>query len=505
MNREKVILQDMQKQHTQNRSIVDQIFQNPFIRDLPDMAALRGMYCRFIVGEEDVYVAFGYDEKMVYGDFIEARGAMIPESVVKKCGYFVPGLDAPVRCLFCETRKLTGDVFANVDDVMNLMIWMDRFTARCMKHGIATPMYCAFDQDDDVTMNFVALLDNERVADTPLRRSFDAQEAQYYKDCIIPEWPIHSQGIQPGFLGFQASRYAYQCKTIAEAHALHNSPQKWKNHITERDIDEHHYMQPWIVQTVNSNDEADFIIRGMQSMCIPCERFTVNGFSQKMKAENRFFRKTGLRADAGKMVDLHLNSCDIGAFIYWQKQFMATRFSSAETGFGTQLYYQPNKASYMFCVSSDVLESVVDILRRNKIPFGYPCDYPKNLVTIDRIWLCVDISEMPRVLPLVHQAQSAYYHVHWYGLDWDSTQETRQYAKMRYPANHMQSLYVTSDQPAYGGKKNFSGHLLSMDGTLSKEKFVSADLDPSLTPRCIPIDEAVEKKLMIVRPELRKS
>ena len=42
-----------------------------------------------------------------------------------------------------------------------------------------------------------------------------------------------------------------------------------------------------------------------------------------------------------------------------------------------------------------------------------------------------------------------------------------------------------------------------MDGTLSTKEFVSADIDPSLTPRCIPIDEAVEKKLMIVRPELR--
>ena len=38
---------------------------------------------------------------------------------------------------------------------------------------------------------------------------------------------------------------------------------------------------------------------------------------------------------------------------------------------------------------------------------------------------------------------------------------------------------------------------------LSTKEFVSADIDPSLTPRCIPIDEAVEKKLMIVRPELR--
>ena len=503
MNREKVILQDMQKPQTQNRSIVDQIFQNPFIRDLPDMAALRGMYCRFIVGEEDVYVAFGYDEKMVYGDFTEARGAMIPEAVVKKCGYFVPGHDAPVRCLFCETQKLTGDTFANVDRIMDLMSWMDRFTARCMKHGIPTPMYGVFDPDDDVTMNFIALLDNESVTNTPLRRSFDAQETQYYKDRIIPEWPIHPQGSRPGFLGFQSSRYAYKCKTVAEARALYNSPYKWKNHITERDIDEYHYMQPWIVQTVNSNDEANFIIRGMQSMHIPCERFVINGFSQKMRAENYFFRKTGLRGDAGKMVDLHLNSCDIGAFIYWQKQFMATQFSGAETECGTKLYYQPEKASYMFCVSSNVLESVVGILRKNKIPFGYPCDYPKNLITINQIWLCADISEMPRILPLVHRAQSEYYHTHWYGLDWDSTEETRQYAKMGFPADHMRNLYITSDQPAYGGKKNFSGYVLSMDGKQSDKKITTADIDPSLTPRCIPIDEAVEKKLMIVRPELR--
>lgn len=505
MDKNNVILQDMQKQHIQNRSIVDQIFQNPFIRDLPDMAALRGMYCRFIVGEEDVYVAFGYDEKMVYGEFIEARGAMIPESVVKKCGYFVPEFDAGVIRLFCETRKLTGDTFTNVDRVMDLMIWMDRFTARCMKHGIPTPMYCAFDPDDDVTENFVALLDNERVLDSPGRRSFDAQEAQYYRDRLIPEWPIQPKGMRPGFIGFQESRYAYQCPTVSEARELYNSPRIWKDNLDEHDFDAHHYMRPWIIRTVDSKEEANFIMHGMSLMRIPCSISTVKGYTQTMKRENRFFRETGLRPDAGKTITLLLNSGDRGAFIYWQKQFMATRFSGTETELGAKLYYQPEKAAYMFCVSSNALESVVGILRKNNIQFGYPCDCPKNLVTIDQIWLCADISEMPRILPLVHRAQSEYYHTHWYGLDWDSTQETRQYAKMGYPADHMQSLYITSDQPAYGGKKNFSGYVLSMDGKRSDKKITTADIDPSLTPRCIPIDEAVEKKLMIVRPELRKS
>ena len=503
MNREKVILQDMQKQQTQNRSIVDQIFQNPFIRDLPDMAALRGMYCRFIVGEEDVYVAFGYDEAMVYGEFIEARGTMIPESVVKKCGYFVPEIDAKVVCLFCETRKLTNNSFESLDKIMRLMIWMDRFTARCMKHGIVTPMYCVFDADNDVTENFVALLDNERVIDSPGRRSFDAQEAQYYKDRLIPEWPIQPNGMRPGFIGFQESRYAYQCQTVSEARSLYNSPRWWKNNLNEDDFDAHHYMRPWIVRTVNSKEEANFIMHGMSLMHIPCLISTVRGYSQTMQKENRFFRQTGLRANAGETVSLLLNSGDIGAFIYWQKQFITAQFSGSETALGAKLYYQPEKATYMFCVSSNALESVIDILRNHNIQFGYPCDYPKNLVTVNYIWLCTDINEMPRVLPLVHLAQSTYYHVHWYGLDWDSTQETRQYAKMGYPADHMQSLYVTSDQPAYGGKKNFRGHILSMDGTLSTKEFVSVDIDPSLTPRCIPIDEAVEKKLMIVRPELR--
>ena len=75
-----------------------------------------------LFGEEDVYVAFGYDEAMVYGEFIEARGTMIPESVVKKCGYFVPEIDAKVVCLFCETRKLTNNSFESLDKIMRLMI-----------------------------------------------------------------------------------------------------------------------------------------------------------------------------------------------------------------------------------------------------------------------------------------------------------------------------------------------------------------------------------------------
>ncbi len=50
------------------------------------------MYCRFIVGETDVYVAFGYDEKMVYGEFIEARGNDPRVGYNKKCGYFVQNL-----------------------------------------------------------------------------------------------------------------------------------------------------------------------------------------------------------------------------------------------------------------------------------------------------------------------------------------------------------------------------------------------------------------------------
>lgn len=505
MNRKKVILQDMQKQHTKNRSIVDQIFQNPFIRDLPDMAALRGMYCRFIVGETDVYVAFGYDEKMVYGEFIEARGAMIPESVVKKCGYFVPEFDAGVIRLFCETRKLTGDSCKNIDEIMNLMIWMDFFTARCMKHGLQIPMYCSRDNENEVTANFVAMLDNERVIDSPGRRSFDAQEVQYYRDRLIPEWPIHPHGARPGFIGFQESRYAYHCSTTAEARDLYNSTNKWKGNLSEHDFDKHDYFNPWVEKNLDSKAEADFIIHGMNSMNIPCMYSDVHGFSQAMKTDNRAFNRLGLRKDAGQTVNVCFNSTDIGAFIYWRRQFLTTQFSNAETTLGTKLYYAPEKASYLFGVSGNVLTWMLQNLRNEGIPFGYPFDCPRNVAGTNMVWLCTDISEMPRVIPLVHEAHSMFFHMHRYGLDWDSTREIRQYAKMRYPADHMRSLYITSDQPAYGGKKNFSGYVLSMDGKRSDKQITTADIDPSLTPRCIPIDEAIEKKLMIVRPELRKS
>ncbi len=39
------------------------------------------------------------------------------------------------------------------------------------------------------------------------------------------------------------------------------------------------------------------------------------------------------------------------------------------------------------------------------------------------VWLCTDISEMPRVIPLVHEAFHVF-HMHRYGLDWDSTRDS---------------------------------------------------------------------------------
>ena len=71
-----------------NLKIRDSIFKNPIIRELPDLAAMYGLYSRFIVCNDSVYFACGVNQDVVHGDFIYARDTVITEYLVEKCGYF---------------------------------------------------------------------------------------------------------------------------------------------------------------------------------------------------------------------------------------------------------------------------------------------------------------------------------------------------------------------------------------------------------------------------------
>lgn len=68
--------------------ILDSITKNPLIRELPDLAAMYGLYSRFVVCNDSVYFACGINQEVVHGSFIYARDTVIPEYLVKKCGYF---------------------------------------------------------------------------------------------------------------------------------------------------------------------------------------------------------------------------------------------------------------------------------------------------------------------------------------------------------------------------------------------------------------------------------
>lgn len=503
MNNNKVFLQELKKKNVQNPTIVNQIFQNPFVRDLPNMAALNGLYCRFLIGEEDIYVAFGYDEAMVYGDFIEARGSMIPLSVVRKCGYFVPELDTQdVVCLFCETRKISGEVADNFDKIVDLMQWMDLFSARCMKHKLHIPMYCCKMDSDDPAFNYVALLDNERVPQSRLRWSFDMQEEFYYKDCFIPEWPISSKSKYPGFQGFLASRYACYRAKLSDIKKLYNAPQKWVDDYSEHAADKNWYLNPWRERMLPQK-AADYIIAGMKTMNIPCVQFEVKGYEQTMKFENNFMNNTGLRDNAGNYVTIHFNSTDTGAFLYWYLKYQMTMFTDAELSLGKKLYHQPEKASYIFSVPKVLLYQTVKAFRKQNIPFGYPSDYHRNLCDSNVVWLCADVSEIPRVIPIIHDMETYNNHYHYYGLNWDSTKELRYYAKMRYPANAPESLYVQSNRDAYSREMRFVGEGIDIHG--NKLGYAeTAPMNPWETPMCIPIEEAVKKGMMIVRREWKE-
>lgn len=497
MDKKTIIQEIKNRKEGISPSIYSAIFQNPYVRDLPDKAALRGMYSRFIVGENDVYFAFGYNKDMVYGDFIEARGAMIPESVVRKCGYFVPEMDTTdVIRLDCETRKLNGNIQKKLAIIFDLMKCMDFYTARCMRHHIPIPMYCYFSGVDDISSKFVSMLDNKAVANTATKQSFWAQEDLYLKYCAIPEWPIHPDSKRPGLLAFSASRYQINTTDLQKIYNLYYHPDNWNSCLYAYDA-----TNPWISLTILSKEWADYIIKGLDSMKIPCRIQEDAQVARATKRENFFFRKLGLYNNFDETVNVAVNSSDYGAFVYWERKFISeTYFSDAQLELGRQLYFTPQTAAYMFMVNVAMLKDVLRIMGDYNIQVGFPADYPGNLQEDSAVWLITEISNLPLVLDILNVLNTNDYHTHFYGMDFNSTSEIRRYAKMRYPAEHMQSLYVTSNEPCYKGKKVLSGRTLSIDGTMSEEDF-TATIDPAQTPKSVPIETALESKLMIERPE----
>lgn len=497
--REKVL----QDYHDQNKlydsAITNEIFKNPYIRDLPNIAALHGMYSRFIVGEDDVYFAFGYKKEIVYGEFIEARDNMIPESVVNKCGYFVPKLDAPCVChLDCETRKIKNDIEITVYDIITEMGIMDFYTARLFRHNMTVPSYMYMPQIGNTELNFVSMLDNASIRDSYTKASFELQESTILSSYLIPEWPISPKGKMPGSMGFSCSRYMHNTFDTDELQALYLHPERWENSFKNPRADGN-----WFFVNLNTKEEAHYILNGMKVMQIPCKIHHMNT-EKNERRENALFRKSGLRKDIIDPVTIVFHKSDYGAFFYWQKKYIAeTVFSKEQREQGKQLYYAPKVASFLFSLSLDMVPEFIERLKNNHIDFGYPEDCPKNLEFEPIVWMNVDISNMPRVLLHLNHFKTVRWAVHQTGIHFDSTREERRYAKMRFPAESPTTLYVTSNIPAANGQYTLQGHVMDMSGKLSKEK-ISKTFDPAQTPRCLPIDEVVKSKMIIKRPEWKK-
>lgn len=108
-----------------NEGLIESIFKNPVIRDLPKLASLYGFYGRFIVGQTRVFFAYGIDPDAVNGAFHEAEQTLIPEYVVKKCGYFVT-CNTYLLCPRCEVFVIPEKDTTKTYALNNRMMLLER-------------------------------------------------------------------------------------------------------------------------------------------------------------------------------------------------------------------------------------------------------------------------------------------------------------------------------------------------------------------------------------------
>lgn len=496
MSEKKAIINDMFKNNAVvNKPIANTILQNPFIRDLPNMAALCGLYSRFLVGAEDVYFVFGFNKEVVYGKFIEARDSMISEAVVKKCGYFVPEKDAPnVICLDCEARKLTGDTSEILNEIRSIVGKMDYFGARLKRHKLKFPPYIYFDLKD-MDLNCMSMVDNPAVVNNHAKQTAWRSEEKDLIACMIPEWPIHPKGEKPGFLAFMASRYMPNDISYRKLQGLYKNERRWEEYLLSNKT-----MHQTVRFTCDSKEMASAIIKGMNSMKIPCE-IVRDEDVRWVSEQNSFFRESGIRKDATDGVGICFNKLDTGAFDYWFHDYIANHyFTEEQRTFGDKLYKDPEVASYEFNIQMCVLESALKKFEEKSISIGFPANHPSNLkCKKDSVWMNCELYELPLVLSILHELRTYEYYSHQYGMNFDSTFETRRYAKCFLPRDYMQTLYVISNEPAYKGEKKLGGNMIGFDGV--SRGYITTTFDPAQTPKCIPYCMVEEAGIAIHRPE----
>lgn len=413
-----------------NEDLINCIFKNPIIRDLPKLATLYGFYSRFIVGQTKIFFAYGTDQSVINGPFHEAEETVIPEYVVKKCGYFV-SWNTNLLCPRCEVFEIPEKDTTRTYALSNRMMLLERMVNEYKEFELQIPEYIELSPSDYRRfMDFFHITDNRTIKENTAKESWKQRERQFLQDIAIWEWPMTLNGPKPGFTAFTAwSRYSIHSTNLDESLKVYNNPKMWQRIFESEESSLYHTM------FVEPKNAAEYIMHGLDKMGIPYCRMREDKEIRKAAIHEKELLGNVLPdsfADMEKRVSFFISKYDEGAVIYWMREYTKTLFTPEQLRYGNELYYGTdwwNKgqdpAGYLFFVPAGAMQWFMKWAERHQVKIGYPDAGWLNRYSATGVYLITEYCNMPLINDAMHQTQHVDLSTHRIGMERNAPTEER--------------------------------------------------------------------------------
>ena len=407
-----------QKQVPENRGgldskILDSIYRNPLIRELPELAAMYGLYSRFVVSNDCVYFACGVNKDAVHGNFIYARDTVIPEYLVKKCGYFkredihcgLINLQCLVLSLDDRSSLFHGQV-TGMRPAASLFATMETYCRLYRKHGMEVPEFVFSDRHalEELQTCLLAQSSTELLSNAE-KQSYWSREEVLLRDHAVWHWPINKRE-DTGFCAFSAcSRYAPDTDHLSKALRHYRHPEKWEKRFQIGKMDS------FLFHETHDEPQTAFLMAGLTSMGIPykTEVYDQRYLKDKRQESLELQRLLGHGKNLTETRTIALHKYDMGALAFLLTEYLKSQFSKEEHEIGKRLYYglehtrDTKKAAYLFFMDRAFLEDFREFAACNHILWGFPADCMEGLEADKGCFLISETRNMPLIRDFLYE------------------------------------------------------------------------------------------------------
>lgn len=174
-------------QYKVDEDILDEIYKNPVIRDLPELATLYGLYSTFVVGQREIYYVYGFNKELIrHGVFFESRETVIPKDVAERAGYVDFSKDMPFLIGGDYNVERLSDVQENYTYLAWKMMSLEMLKCRYETYGMEMPQLCIWDPEDIMELKkYIDIIDNLAIRDNQAKEAYRRKEKEFLEDIAI--------------------------------------------------------------------------------------------------------------------------------------------------------------------------------------------------------------------------------------------------------------------------------------------------------------------------------